>query len=98
MNRKMRRALEKSNAHSARRIVQKQRQAERDQTQHDMIVGMYIMMGLKLHEVFGFGGQRLMRLYGAIDEECGRWKSEGLDIQNLANELKEKTGIEVPVD
>lgn len=98
MNRKMRRALEKNNDQAAKRAIQQQRQAEKDQIQHDMILGMYIMMGLKLHEVFGFGGQRLMRLYEAIDEECGRWQREGLDIQKLAKEMQKKTGIEIPIE
>lgn len=63
---------------------------------------MYLLFGLILHREFGFGQQRIMKAYQAIDAEMSSWsqRTEGNEeiFDRLIRQLKEETGIDVEVD
>ena len=49
-------------------------QARIDEDTKNMVYAMYYLIGCGLHEVFGFGGRRCLRLFDWIDRELGTWQ------------------------
>lgn len=64
----------------------------------NMTYAMYYLMGIKLHELFGFGGQRCLRLFEAIDEELGTWRKGEIKVDDLRRKLYDEIGIDVRLD
>lgn len=116
INRKLRRQIERQNKMSTKEIRERimesseaaYQQLAKDQRERnieqDSMNGAKIMwctFGLVLHREFGFGQQRIIRAYKAIDKEMESWadgKSSAEDtMSKLARQLKEETGVEIEV-
>ena len=112
--RKLKRKFERDNRHRemkdlfayADRISERQEQKLRqeykeariDEDTKNMTYAMYYLMGLGLHEIFGFGGQRCLRLFNWIDEELGTWREGGVSVDDLRKKLQDAIGIEIRLD
>ena len=60
----------------------------------DMAMCMYYMFGIQLHRLFGFGANRLARLYDEVDREMKGWGDRKFDRADLERQLYEETGID----
>lgn len=74
------------------------REARIDQDTKDMTYAMYYLFGIHLHKVFGFGGQRCLRLFQAVDEELGSWRAGEVSVDDLRKKLYDAIGIDVRLD
>lgn len=73
-------------------------QARIDEDTKNMVYSMYYLMGVGLHEVFGFGGQRCLRLFNWIDQELGTWQRGEVSVADLRKRLYEAIGIDIRLD
>lgn len=73
-------------------------EARIDEDTKNMTYAMYYLMGLGLHKLFGFGGQRCLRLFSWIDEELGTWREGGVSVDDLRKQLQDAIGIEIRLD
>lgn len=73
-------------------------QARVDEDTKNMVYSMYYLMGCGLHEVFGFGGKRCLRLFNWIDQELGTWQRGEVSVADLRKRLYEAIGIDIRLD
>ena len=73
-------------------------QARIDEDTKNMVYAMYYLMGCGLHEVFGFGGQRCLRLFDWIDKELGTWQRGEVSVADLRKRLYDAIGIDIRLD
>ncbi len=59
-----------------------------------MGLAMYFMFGIQLHRVYGFGAQRLSRLFQAVDEAMAGFNSGEFSEDDLIKQLYDETGID----
>ena len=74
------------------------REARIDQDTKDMTYAMYYLFGIHLHKVFGFGGQRCLRLFNWVDRELGTWQAGEINTAGLRKKLYDAIGIDVVLD
>lgn len=89
--------LQRSSEHVYRRLSEEQRQHQLDEDNRNMTIAMYYLFGIALHDVYGFGEQRVMRVYNAVDEELGRWRAGETTVETLRQKLKDTVNIDVQV-
>lgn len=63
-----------------------------------MTIAMYYLFGIQLHKLFGFGGQRCLRLFDAVDQELGTWRRGEIRVEDLRKELFDAIGIDLRLD
>lgn len=73
-------------------------QARIDEDTKNMVYSMYYLMGCGLHEVFGFGGRRCLRLFDWIDQELGTWQRGEVSVADLRKRLYDAIGIDIRLD
>lgn len=73
-------------------------QARIDEDTKNMVYSMYYLMGVGLHEVFGFGGWRCLRLFDWIDQELGTWQRGEVSVADLRKRLYDAIGIDIRLD
>lgn len=73
-------------------------QARMDEDTKNMVYSMYYLMGCGLHEVFGFGGRRCLRLFNWIDQELGTWQRGEVSVADLRKRLYDAIGIDIRLD
>ena len=56
------------------------------------------MAMLVLHDEFGFGGKRFLRLFESVDKEIATWASGGITTGQLQQKLFDATGIDLRLD
>lgn len=64
----------------------------------NMTIAMYYLFGIQLHKLFGFGGQRCLRLFDAVDQELGTWRRGEIRVEDLRKELFDAIGIDLRLD
>lgn len=74
------------------------REAAIDQDVKNMTYAMYYLFGVHLHDDFGFGGKRLLRLFKSVDREIATWASGGITTGQLQQKLFDTTGIDLRLD
>ena len=89
--------LQSSTEHVYRRLSEEQRQHQLDEDNRNMTIAMYYLFGIALHDVYGFGEQRVMRVYNAVDTELGRWRAGETTVETLRQKLKDTVNIDVQV-
>ena len=89
--------LQSSTEHVYRRLSEEQRQHQLDEDNRNMTIAMYYLFGIALHDVYGFGEQRVMRVYNAVDAELGRWRAGETTVETLRQKLKDTVNIDVQV-
>lgn len=89
--------LENSSEYVYRRLAEEQRTHMIDEDNRNMTIAMYYLFGIALHEVYGFGEQRIMRVYNAIDTELGLWRAGETTIESLHDKLKNTVNIDIDV-
>lgn len=80
------------------RLRKEYKDARIDQDTKDMTYAMYYLFGIHLHEEFGFGGQRCLRLFEAVDKELGTWRAGEVSVDDLRKKLKDAIGIDIRLD
>lgn len=78
-----------------RELQKEYREAAMSEDAKNSSIAMYYLFGIHLHKLFGFGGQRCLRLFEAIDRDLGTWKEGNIEIEDLREELKQAIGIDV---
>lgn len=73
-------------------------QARIDEDTKNMVYSMYYLMGVGLHEIYGFGGQRCLRLFNWIDQELGTWQRGEVSVADLRKRLYDAIGIDIRLD
>ena len=73
-------------------------QARIDEDTRNMTYAMYYLFGIQLHKLFGFGGQRCLRLFESVDQELGTWREGGVSVDDLRKQLYDAIGIEIRLD
>ena len=73
-------------------------EARIDEDTKNMTYAMYYLMGLGLHKIFGFGGQRCLRLFNWIDQELGTWQRGEVSVADLRKRLYDAIGIDIRLD
>ena len=73
-------------------------EARIDEDTKNMTYAMYYLMGIGLHEQFGFGGQRCLRLFNWIDQELGTWRAGEINTAGLRKKLYDAIGIDVVLE
>lgn len=73
-------------------------QARIDEDTRNMVYSMYYLMDCGLHEIFGFGGQRCLRLFNWIDQELGTWQRGEVSVADLRKRLYDAIGIDIRLD
>ena len=81
-----------------RELREEYKKAAIDQDVKNMVYAMYYLMGCGLHEVFGFGGQRCLRLFNWIDQELGTWQRGEVSVADLRKRLYNAIGIDIRLD
>lgn len=80
------------------RLRREYKQARIDEDTKNMTYAMYYLFGIHLHELFGFGGQRCLRLFEAIDRELGTWRRGEVTVGDLQKKLYDAIGIDIRLD
>lgn len=62
---------------------------------HNMTIAMYYLFGIQLHKLYGFGQQRCLRLFNAIDEELGHWRRGEISIEDLRQQMAKEIDIDI---
>ena len=81
-----------------RELREEYKKAAIDQDVKNMVYAMYYLFGVHLHDEFGFGGQRCLRLFQAVDEELGSWRAGEVSVDDLRKKLYDAIGIDVRLD
>ena len=112
--RKLKRKFERDNRHKSmaelyahvdrvsdrqmRDLRKEYEEARIDEDTKNMTYAMYYLFGIQLHELFGFGGQRCLRLFEGVDRELGTWREGGVSVEDLRKKLQDAIGIEIRLD
>lgn len=70
----------------------------KDEDAKAMAIAMYYLFGLNLHKLYGFGQQRLLRLFDAVDTELGEWKRGEVEVEDLHRRMVEELDIDVQIN
>lgn len=107
LGRKYRRAMERKLAKDRNPMVEIKRASEYvydrlhenqvDEDTHNLVSAMYYLIGIVLHERYGFGQQRIMRVYEAIDERLAEWQDGSKEAADFRRILKDEVGIELAI-
>ena len=81
-----------------RELREEYKKAAIDQDVKNMVYAMYYLFGVHLHDDFGFGGKRLLRLFESVDREIATWASGGITTGQLQQKLFDTTGIDLRLD
>ena len=81
-----------------RELREEYKKAAIDQDVKNMTYAMYYLFGVHLHDDFGFGGKRLLRLFESVDREIATWASGGITTGQLQQKLFDTTGIDIRLD
>lgn len=81
-----------------RELREEYKKAAIDQDVKNMTYAMYYLFGVHLHDDFGFGGKRLLRLFESVDKEIATWASGGITTGQLQQKLFDTTGIDLRLD
>ena len=73
-------------------------QARIDEDTKNMVYSMYYLMGVGLHEIYGFGGKRCLKLFNWIDQELGTWQRGEVSVADLRKRLYDAIGIDIRLD
>ena len=71
------------------------REAAITEDAHNMTIAMYYLFGITLHKHFGFGQQRCLKLFNAVDEELGHWRQGEINIADLRQQLANEINIDI---
>jgi len=90
--------VDRVTAEHQRQLRKEYEEARIDEDTKNMVYSMYYLMGCGLHEVFGFGGQRCLRLFNWIDQELGTWQRGEVSVADLRKRLYDAIGIDIRLD
>lgn len=90
--------VDRVTAEHQRQLRKEYEEARIDEDTKNMVYAMYYLMGIGLHEQFGFGGQRCLRLFNWIDQELGTWQAGEINTAGLRKKLYDAIGIDVVLD
>ncbi len=68
-----------------------------DSDTHDLVSAMYYLIGLALKREYGFGPQRVLRVYKFIDDELAKWQSGQMKSADFRKMTMEEVGIDLQV-
>lgn len=86
---------ERANAIQREELRKEYQQAAMNEDAVNSAFVMFYLFGINLHRLYGFGPQRLSRLFQAVDEEIRPWKQGEVEVQDLRQRLKDETGLDV---
>ena len=90
--------VDRVTAEHQRQLRKEYEDARIDEDTRNMTYSMYYLFGICLHEQFGFGGQRCLRLFNWIDQELGTWRAGEINTAGLRKKLYDAIGIDVVLD
>ena len=90
--------VDRVTAEHQRQLRKEYEEARIDEDTKNMVYAMYYLMGIGLHEQFGFGGQRCLRLFNWVDRELGTWQAGEINTAGLRKKLYDAIGIDVVLD
>ena len=90
--------VDRVTAENQRQLRKEYEQARIDEDTKNMVYAMYYLFGLGLHDEFGFGGQRCLRLFNWVDRELGTWRAGEINTAGLRKKLYDAIGIDVVLD
>lgn len=102
LNRTLRRQRERSMGYKNQVKAQADQVAKKLQDQQisddprDLVAAMYYLVGIVLHEEYGFGWERILRVYERIDDRLLAWQEGSKEAQDFRKILEEEVGIILP--
>ena len=90
--------VDRVTAENQRQLRKEYEEARIDEDTKNMTYAMYYLFGLGLHDEFGFGGQRCLRLFNWVDRELGTWRAGEINTAGLRKKLYDAIGIDVVLD
>ena len=90
--------VDRVTAEHQRQLRKEYEEARIDEDTKNMVYAMYYLMGIGLHEQFGFGGQRCLRLFNWIDQELSTWRAGEINTAGLRKKLYDAIGIDIVLD
>ena len=90
--------VDRTSSEQERRLRKEYEEARISEDAKNMTYAMYYLFGIQLHKIFGFGGQRCLRLFGAVDRELGTWRRGEIRVEDLRKELFDAIGIDIRLD
>ena len=79
------------------KLLKEQEEARMSEDAVNSSMAMYYLFGVHLHRIYGFGQQRLLRLFDAVDKSLGEWGGSGekKSLDDLRAELKREVDIDI---
>lgn len=68
-----------------------------DNMSRDLIEAFYCLFGVGLHELYGFGAERIFRVYKWVDDELSKWQTGEENAETIAKRLCDETGVKVEI-
>ena len=90
--------VDRVTAEHQRQLRKEYEEARIDEDTRNMTYSMYYLFGICLHEIYGFGGQRCLRLFEAVDKELGTWRAGETNVAALRKKLYDAIGIDIVLD
>lgn len=90
--------VDRVNEKQKKELWEEYKELSKDEDAKAMSIAMYYLFGLNLHRLFGFGQQRLLRLFAAVDEELGTWNRGEVEVEDLHQRLVNELGIDVQIN
>lgn len=90
--------VDRVTAEQQRQLRKEYEEARIDEDTRNMTYSMYYLFGICLHEIYGFGGQRCLRLFEAVDRELGTWRAGETNVAGLRKKLYDAIGIDIVLD
>lgn len=90
--------VDRVTAENQRQLRKEYEEARIDEDTKNMTYSMYYLFGICLHEIYGFGGQRCLRLFEAVDKELGSWRAGETHVEDLRKQLYDAVGIDIVLD
>ena len=87
--------VDKASSDVETQLRKEYQEAQITEDARNMTMAMYYLFGIKLHELYGFGQQRCLRLFNAIDAEVGTWRRGEIGIEDLQKQLKDAIDIDI---
>lgn len=95
MNRKERRELAKTNIEEIKRAEQRIKRRQEQVMNDGRAEAMFLLHALAIHEIYGFGAKRCLRVMERVDSEMSKWLTGESDIPALRKRVEEEIGIKI---
>ena len=68
-----------------------------DKDPHDLVSAMYYLIGLALKQEYGFGANRVLRVYKNIDNQLEKWQTGELKSTDFRKMAMDELGIDLQI-